>query len=140
LAREGRTIIVATHDERLLPLADQVIELSPRRRDAGDTRTVSLADSETLFVQGDDGDFIYVVEHGTVELTRERDDGSEELITAVGPERYFGELAPLFGLKRSATARALGATTVTGYSPSAFRSLVGHATFNELIGDDVTTS
>ena len=30
LASEGRVVAVATHDDRLLPLADQVVELVPR--------------------------------------------------------------------------------------------------------------
>ena len=34
---------------------------------------------------------------------------------------YFGELAPMFGLQRSATARAVGPTTLTGYGLLDFR-------------------
>ena len=30
LADAGRTVVVATHDDRLLPLADKVVELTPR--------------------------------------------------------------------------------------------------------------
>src|SRR5438477_10649180 len=36
LAQPGRVVIVATHDERLLPLADRVVELTPRA--AGEAR------------------------------------------------------------------------------------------------------
>ena len=36
LAQPGRVVVVATHDERLLPLADRVVELTPRA--AGDAR------------------------------------------------------------------------------------------------------
>ena len=35
---------------------------------------------------------------------------------------YFGELAPLFGLRRSATARAGTAAVVTGYDVTEFRA------------------
>jgi putative ABC transport system ATP-binding protein len=133
LAGEGRTIIVATHDDRLLPLADQVVELSPRATAARQEREIHLADGERLFTQGDDGDLVYVVEAGKVELTREREDGTTELVAAIAAGQYFGELAPLFGLKRSATATASGPTTVTGYSGSAFRSTVGRERLNELI-------
>jgi CRP-like cAMP-binding protein len=37
------------------------------------------------------------------------------------PNGYFGELAPMFGLRRSAGARALEPTVVTGYNLGDFR-------------------
>jgi len=43
-------------------------------------------------------------------------------VTTVGPGGYFGELAPLFGLPRSATARATTPTTVTGSTIADFRA------------------
>jgi len=139
LASEGRTIVVATHDERLLPLADRVVELSPHAHETVGTRTVTLTDGEALFRQGDEGDFVYVVESGAIALTRECADSTSELITTIAPGRYFGELAPLFGLRRSATARASGNTTVSGYSASEFRSMVGHDKLSQLIGEGVGT-
>jgi len=57
LAQPGRVVVVATHDERLLPLADRVVELTPRA--AGDARPpepVELSAGEVLFRQGDQGD------------------------------------------------------------------------------------
>jgi putative ABC transport system ATP-binding protein len=74
-----------------------------------------------LFDQGTDGDLVYTVEEGEVEIFRVRDDGSEERLTVVTRGNYFGELAPMFGLKRAATARAVGAAVVTGYSLRVFR-------------------
>ena len=77
---------------------------------------------EALFAQGDPGDFIYVVESGTVQVTRDRADGTEEIVGRFGPGEYFGELAPTFGLQRSAGARAAEeGATVTGYSVKDFR-------------------
>ena len=40
---------------------------------------------------------------------------------AVDAGSYFGELAPMFGLRRSATARAVGPTTLTSYGLRDFR-------------------
>ena len=48
--------------------------------------------------------------------------GGEELLTVIGPGRYFGELGPLFGLPRSATARARTEASVIGYSVREFRA------------------
>ena len=123
LAQPGRVVIVATHDERLLPLADRVVELTPRA--AGEARPperVELAPGEVLFEQGDPGELVYVVESGDVEIFRRRDDGTDERVTEIEPGGYFGELAPMFGLRRSAGARALASpVVVTGYNLRDFR-------------------
>jgi putative ABC transport system ATP-binding protein len=122
LADDGRLVIVATHDERLIPLADRIVHLTPPARVAahGPVRC-ELAAGEVLFDQGTDGDLVYTVDEGEVEIFRVRDDGSEERLTIVSRGNYFGELAPMFGLKRSATARAVGDAVVTGYSLREFR-------------------
>ena len=124
-ARPGRMVIVATHDDRLLPLADRVVELTPRRHPVHtEPVRVALAAGSTLFAQGDAGDVAYVVEEGEIELVRERAGGGEELVQLVGPGRYFGELAPLFGLRRTATARAAVDSAVTSFTPHDLRSLM----------------
>jgi putative ABC transport system ATP-binding protein len=127
LAAPGRIVIVATHDDRLLPLADRVIELTPRASgEALPPETVTLGRGEVLFEQGDVGLRVYVVDSGTVEIYRELEDGTEEQLATIGPGNYFGELAPMFGLRRSASARAGDArTVVTGLSLRDFRERRG---------------
>jgi len=122
LAAPGRIVIVATHDDRLLPLADRVVELTPRA--VGDVlppETVTLASDEVLFRQGDPGVRVYVVDSGAIEIYRELEDGGEEQLATIGPENYFGELAPMFGLQRSASARAGQPSVLTGYGLREFR-------------------
>jgi putative ABC transport system ATP-binding protein len=134
LARPGRIVVVATHDERMVPLADQVVELTPRA--AGDARppeTVTLERGQQLFDQGDAGDRIYVVETGEVELVRRRVDGTEEGLAVAGPGDYFGELAALFGLRRAAAARARIATTLTGLSVRDFRERMHIGSVSEIL-------
>jgi putative ABC transport system ATP-binding protein len=122
IADEGRMVVVATHDERMAPLADRTIELSPRREDGCVRPQVRLAAGEVLFRQGDASDLVYVVEDGCVELLRTRGDGTDELVARHGPGEYFGELGPMFGLRRSATARAAGQAVVAGLPLAEFRS------------------
>jgi putative ABC transport system ATP-binding protein len=118
-------VVVATHDDRLLPLADRVVELTPRRRPVHrEPERIALPAGTVLFSQGDDGDIAYVVESGEIEIVRERADGTEEMVQRMGPGRYFGELAPLFGLHRTATARAGVDSVVTTFTPSDLRSLM----------------
>jgi putative ABC transport system ATP-binding protein len=123
LADADRTVLIATHDERLLPLADRIVELSPRVATAATgVEHRNLENGEVLFEQGNPGSLVYIVESGLIHLTRQRDDGAEEVIREVSEGGYFGELAPMFGLPRSATARAVGPTFVTGLPIADFRA------------------
>jgi putative ABC transport system ATP-binding protein len=126
LAEPGRTVVVATHDERLLPLADRIVQLSPAVMGASrPPERVALQPGQVVFEQGARSDLVYTIEEGQVEVVRERADGGEELVALLGPGRYLGELGRLFGLQRSATARAVGHAVVVGYTPGDFRDLVG---------------
>lgn len=125
LADANRVVLVATHDERLLPLSDVIVEMSPRvTTSATSEEHRRLSNGDVLFSQGDPGALVYTVEEGRIQILRCRDDGTEEILNEFGPGEYFGELAPMFGLPRSATARALGPSIVTGLPISQFRSTV----------------
>jgi putative ABC transport system ATP-binding protein len=65
-----------------------------------------------------------VVEDGEISLLRERADGSEELVQSMRPGQYFGELAPLFGIRRTASARAVMDAVVTTFTPHDLRGLM----------------
>jgi putative ABC transport system ATP-binding protein len=121
IADEGRVVVVATHDERILPLADRIASLSPRPRERGTVTQVQLAAAEILFRQGDPSELVYVVEEGEIELVRQLANGSEELLARHGPGGYFGELGPMFGIRRSATARATTTSRLLGLPMSEFR-------------------
>lgn len=126
LADAGRCVVIATHDERLLPLADRVIELTPRfTTDDVEPQTVKLKAGDVLFEQGDQSDFVYVIERGRIEVLRRRGDGTDEVIASRRKGQHVGELGPLLGLQRSATARAAMGTTLTRYTAHDFRSRVG---------------
>jgi putative ABC transport system ATP-binding protein len=136
LAAPGRVVVIATHDERLLPLADRVVELTPRAaHEARPPERVELTAGQVLFRQGDLGDLVYEVEQGRIEIVRELADGGEELLTVVEPGNYFGELAPMFGLRRAATARAANPAVVTGYALRDFRSRHSEIASAALLGE-----
>jgi putative ABC transport system ATP-binding protein len=134
LASGERVVVVATHDARILPLADQVVELMPHIAAIDhEPETVHLEKGEVLFEQGTMGDCIYVVKAGEVELIRELASGGEELLKTATPQQYFGEMAPLFALPRSATARARTAATVIGYTVQQFRERLGATGVRDII-------
>ncbi|HEX9767336.1 MAG TPA: ATP-binding cassette domain-containing protein [Nitriliruptorales bacterium] len=126
LAAEGRVVIVSTHDRRLVPLADAVVDLTPVVAPAVDERPVVTLDAnETLFQQGDPSDFVWVVLSGQVDILRDTPDGLETVATC-GEGSYFGELGPLLGFPRSATARAAtDGATVEGFDIPGFREAMG---------------
>jgi putative ABC transport system ATP-binding protein len=126
LADAGRLVVVATHDDRILPLAHRVVELTPRPTAAHVApRRVELGAGAVLFRQGDESDLIYEIESGTVEVLRELSGGGEELVAVLDAGVYVGELGPLLGVRRSATVRARSRAVVVGYAPVDFRQRVG---------------
>jgi putative ABC transport system ATP-binding protein len=134
IASGDRMVVVATHDSRILPLADRVVELVPEF--ASTERppdTVGLEAGEVLFEQGTMGDLIYVVSNGELEIVRELPSGGEELLKTVTPGDYFGEIGPVFHMPRSATVRARTDAEVVGYTVRAFRERLGLGGARDLI-------
>lgn len=128
LADHGRTVIVATHDPRMLPLADNVVEMVPLQAAASiGPQEHHLEPGEILFVQGTRGDRIYRVIDGEVELTSLTPEGDETFYALARAGDEFGEMGAVFDLQRAATARARTAATVIGYTVTDFRSKFGGA-------------
>lgn len=134
LASDDRVVVVATHDTRMLPLADRVVELVPHMSATNhEPETVELGAGELLFEQGTMGDSIYIVSEGEIELVRELENGDEEVLKTAASGDYFGEMGPLFALPRSASARARTNATVVGYTVQAFREMLGAGGSRDLI-------
>ncbi|KZS71952.1 glutamine ABC transporter ATP-binding protein [Mycobacterium kansasii] len=134
LADGDRVVVVATHDSRMLPMADRVVELTPDFTETNRTpETVQLKAGEVLFEQSTMGDQIYVVSQGEFEIVHELADGGEELVKIAGPGDYFGEMGVLFHLPRSATVRARTDATAVGYTALAFRERLGTGGLRDLI-------
>lgn len=62
---------------------------------------------ETLFLEGDIGRALFIIETGKVDLTRQDANGKAKLIYAVNPGEFFGEMALLEQLPRTASATAV---------------------------------
>ena len=133
VADDGRTVIVATHDERIVPLADKIVGMSPRPQERGEIAEVRLRSGEVLFEQGDAADLVYVVEEGEVELVRALAGGGFEVLAQLGNGQYFGELGPMFGLPRSARAHATRPSRVLGLPLSEFRNRFGGSKISDFV-------
>lgn len=123
LRDRGRTIVISTHDQRLVPVADRLVTMIDEPA-VGDevSQRVAFAPGETVFAQGATAELVYVIDAGRVEIVRELAGGAEERLTVLDPGTYFGELGALLGFPRSATARALTEVELTALSPARFRA------------------
>ena len=68
-------------------------------------------DGEIIFKEGSSGDWVCVVLSGCVEISRTVG-GKKVVIGLIRPDQVFGEHGFIGNIKRTATARAVGKTTV----------------------------
>ena len=106
---------------RRAPLFEGLDEDSARalRRQMPD---VKLSRGEHLFLEGQDGDRLYVVLDGKLKLTRAAADGRENLISVLGPGEMFGELSLFDPRPRTSSASAVTDATVAALAHEALRS------------------
>ena len=125
LRSRGRIIVVSTHDDRLLPAADRIVQMTPELvSESGEPVEVRYTAGESIFEQGDRANHVYVIEQGDIDIVRVLADGSEEPIRVMSGGEYFGELGPMLGFPRSASARARSDVVLTAYNVIEFREKV----------------
>jgi len=71
----------------------------------------TFQDGQIIFEEGSNGDWIYVVEEGEVEISK-RIGGQKIVIETLKENEMFGEIAYIDKSPRSATATAKGTTVV----------------------------
>ena len=84
---------------------------------------VHFAPGETIFRQGDEGDFVYSIIDGQVEVIRGEPDREAKVINRLGPGEYFGEMALIRHAPRTATVRTLTAVNAVVLSQADFLAL-----------------
>ncbi len=70
----------------------------------GEKRTYNKSD--VIFLEGEESHHFYLIVEGCVKISRVSRDGKEVLIALLSPWNFFGEMALLDGLPRSAEASA----------------------------------
>jgi putative ABC transport system ATP-binding protein len=136
LAQPGRLVIVSTHDQRLIPLADRVVRLEDGHGTEEEAHgRMRMAAGQVLFEQGARSDYVYMVVEGVIELARHRADGSQEFRTLARTGDYFGELGPLLGLPRAASARGgTGGAVLELWTVAEFRRRLGPEGVRQALG------
>ena len=102
---------------RHLPAAD-IGEILPC------VRNRTLANREILFRTGDQGDALYIVARGAVEVVEDGDAHEGHVLAKLEPGQTFGEMALLNGAPRTATIRALGDTELLAIEKRDFDDLI----------------
>jgi hypothetical protein len=69
-------------------------------------------DKQVIVAEGSEGDSMYVVQSGKVEIVKTGEDGTETHLGTLKPGEYFGEMAIFEDEVRSATVRAVGQASV----------------------------
>ena len=105
---------------RRAPLFEGLDEDSARtiRRQMPD---VKLSRGEHLFLEGQEGDRLYIVLEGKIKLTRAAADGRENLISVIGPGEMFGELSLFDPRPRTSSASAVTDATLAALPHDALR-------------------
>ena len=88
--------------------------------------SIDLKAGSVLFYAGDEGNAMYVIEHGTVRICVRAKDGHEVTLTELHRGDFFGEMALLDGKPRSADARVAEDARLAVLSREHFLSFVGN--------------
>jgi MFS family permease len=96
---------------------------------------VEAARGEVVIREGDPGDLFYVIESGEVEVTKEG-----KHVATLGPGEYFGEIALLRDVPRTATVTALSPTVLQALDSATFvPAVTGQGDFLEAAETAMTT-
>ncbi len=81
---------------------------------------------ETIFREGDHGDWLYIVVDGQVEIVQRAAGRGEVALRRLGPGECFGEIAVVSHGDRTATARSVTPVNLLAVDRDAFQALFAH--------------
>ena len=81
--------------------------------------TIKVAAGGTVFLQGDPGDCMYIVQSGTIDM-----EIGDTVIETIGPNEALGFMSMIDDLPRSSTARAREACELSLIDARTFRFMV----------------
>ena len=87
----------------------------------------SLPAGTVICREGEEGDAVYAVVQGEVEILKQLDDESERHLHNTGPGEFFGEMAILQQSTRTATVRTAEPTTIIEIDREPFLNVLGRS-------------
>jgi MFS family permease len=85
---------------------------------------VKVPDGTAIVSQGEVGDRLYIVKDGEAEVVARGEDGGETELATLSKNDYFGEIALLRDVPRTATVRAMGALELFTLDREDFQNLL----------------
>lgn len=82
-----------------------------------------IPEGKTVFVENMPGESLYLLEQGTIKISKMLAEGDERILVILGPEDFFGEMAILEKTPRSATARVAEDACLLGLQRKDFETL-----------------
>jgi len=82
-----------------------------------------LGEGKTVFVENMQGESLYLIQQGTIRISKMMAESDEEVLVVLGPADVFGEMAIFDGAHRSATARVAEDARLFSFSKSDFEAL-----------------
>lgn len=87
-----------------------------------------IKSGETIFRQNDEGNKFYLIQEGNIHLYR-IDNSVTTLDVTLGPGKFFGEMALVKNIPRTATAEAACDSTLYSLDKEQFRRIIGNTLF-----------
>ncbi len=89
-------------------------------------KTAKFKKGEEIVQEGKLSDCAYIIEEGSVEVSKNRPDGTKQVLDILKKSDIFGEMGLIDGLPRSATVTALEDCVISILSKETFNNLAQH--------------
>jgi ATP-binding cassette subfamily B protein len=119
----GRRASIAPHRLAAIPLFSW-LDIELLARFAARFTTVDVPPGQALFEEDEPGDILYVIVRGRVDVTRRGADGADRQVSVLEDGDFFGEIALLDEVRRTATVRARTPCLLLGLDRGDFRELL----------------
>ena len=88
--------------------------------------TIHFKKGEEIIVEGEPGDCAYIIEQGSVEVSKLTPHGEKQILGILDESEIFGEMGLIDGLPRSATVTAREDCVMSVCSQETFNNLADH--------------
>lgn len=83
----------------------------------------TIESGQTIFREGEDGEHMYIIQNGVVRITKDIG-GKQHLLAELSKGDFFGEMAIVSRIKRTATATAHGQVQLLSFDRLGFQGMI----------------
>lgn len=87
----------------------------------------TVRDGTVIFSEGEVGNEMFIIQNGVVKITK-RIDGKDHLLAELGKGEFFGEMAIVSNIARSASATAAGTVEILSFDRQGFEAMISKNT------------